>query len=167
MAIPLTDDEVDELNEFIGYLQYAYPWLEDEIANLQKVIDANAKYYNGSSSFGTNPYKMAEALSGFGVSCTEYSDSSKFANAVYDAMGHENKGFILCSWNGDGIGSGAHYRFFYTSSSNANNIVVYNNDNAAATAVRLTYQDLLSILGMNSSNTNSSENRFIRGFALK
>ena len=166
MAVPLTDDEVDELTEFIGYLQYLYPWMKDDIANLQKIVDANAKYYNGSSSFGTNPFMMAEALSGFGVSCTEYSDSSKFANAVYDAMGHEDKGFILCSWNGNGIGDGAHYRFFYTSSTNPNNIVVYNNDNMAS-AVRLTYQDLLSILGMNSSDTLYSENRFIRGFELK
>ena len=168
MAVPLTDDEIDELNDFIDYLTFAYPKiLKTEIDKLQSIIDANGKTYNGSSSFGTNPYKMAEALSGFGVSCTEYSDSSKFANAVYDAMGHADKGFILCTWNKNGIGDGAHYRFFYTSSSNANNIVVYNNENGDASAVRLTYQDLLSILGMNSSNTNSSENRFIRGFELK
>lgn len=77
-------------------------------------------------SLGTNPNHIVATLKRNGLSnVQEYYDSKKFLDAVYDAVGKKNKGFILCTLNHKGGEYFAHYRFLTTSSSNSK-IHVYN-----------------------------------------
>ena len=147
-GLPIDDKVIIKVYALLNFLEALYPEEQEWVTQTRNVVDAIvSNKLNKAAGCGVTPNNIPSILKGMGaVSSKKYTDAEKFLEAVKNAVGKKDKGFILCAWNDSHVTGGAHYIFFRTYS-DSDKISGYNDD--PDITQNSTYQDVVDRLGQN------------------
>lgn len=145
-GLPVSDETIAEVRLLLDYMETVFPGEQAWVDDIEDKVDLfEQNQLNKVAGCGVNPNYVSTILQRMGpVSSTKYTSATSFLTAVNNAVGKENKGFILVVWNDASVTGGAHYIFFRTSK-DSNKIIGYNDGSDISS--NATYQDVVDRLG--------------------